>query len=90
MRLAHRRRIRLALRYVAAVMLTVFFLFPIYWLFMISFKTADEIFAYPPVWWPSSIQFSNYIVLFKDGDAATVGNSLIVASVSTVCAMFLG
>jgi len=71
MRLARRRTLRLGLRYVGATLLTFFFLFPIYWLFMISFKTADEIFAYPPVWWPSGIQFSNYIVLFKDGDAAT-------------------
>ena len=90
MRLAQRRRVRLVLRYVAAVLLTVLFLFPIYWLFMISFKTPDEIYSYPPVWWPSSIQFGNYFVLFKDGDAATVGNSLIVASASTVIAMFLG
>ncbi len=90
MRLAQRRRLKLGLRYVAAVLLTVLFLFPIYWLFMISFKTPDEIFAYPPVWWPESLQFDNYLVLFKDGDAVTVGNSLIVASVSTVFAMFLG
>jgi len=90
MKLARRRSIRLAMRYAGAVAVTLFFLFPVYWLFMISFKTADEIYAYPPVWWPASIQFSNYAVLFKDGDAATVGNSLIVASVSTVCAMFLG
>lgn len=90
MRVAHRHRVRLALRYLAAVILTILFLFPIYWLFMISFKTADEIYAYPPVWWPSGIQFDNYIVLFKDGDADTVGNSLIVASTSTVLAMFLG
>ena len=90
MNLARRRAVRLAMRYVGAVAVTLFFLFPVYWLFMISFKTADEIYAYPPVWWPASIQFSNYAVLFKDGDAATVGNSLIVASVSTICAMFLG
>jgi multiple sugar transport system permease protein len=90
MKLAQRRAIKLAMRYVGAVAVTLFFLFPVYWLFMISFKTADEIYSYPPVWWPASIQFSNYAVLFKDGDAATVGNSLIVASVSTVFAMFLG
>ncbi len=80
----------LALRYVAAVLVTAVFLFPIYWLFSISFKTADEIFAYPPVWWPERIQFANYAVLFKDGDAKTVLNSLIIASVSTVAAMILG
>ena len=80
----------LALRYAAAVLVTAVFMFPIYWLFIISLKTPEEIFAYPPVWWPGSFQFANYAVLFKDGDAATVRNSLIIASLSTVLAMGLG
>lgn len=80
----------LALRYVVAIAVTIVFLFPIYWLAIISFKTPDEIFAYPPVWWPEAIQWANYAVLFKDGDAVTVWNSLVIASVSTVCAMILG
>ena len=80
----------LALRYAAAILLTIFFVFPVYWLFTISFKTPDEIFAFPPVWYPKSIQFGNYAVLFKDGDAVTVWNSLVLSSVSSVIAMFLG
>jgi multiple sugar transport system permease protein len=87
----HRRpSTRLAFRYLLAIILTAIFVFPVYWLFIISFKTPDEIFAFPPVWYPKSIQFANYGVLFKDGDAATVGNSLILASVSTFFAMILG
>ncbi len=87
----HRRPgLRLAFRYVLATMLVIVFVFPVYWLFSISFKTPDEIFAFPPVWYPASIQFSNYWVLFKDGDAWTVWNSLVLASVSTVFAMILG
>jgi ABC-type glycerol-3-phosphate transport system permease component len=82
--------VTLALRYAAAVVITVAFLFPVYWLFIISFKTPEEIFAYPPVWYPKSIQFENYGVLFKDGDAITVWNSLVLAGVSTVIAMILG
>jgi multiple sugar transport system permease protein len=85
-----RRRLRLALRLAAAVTLIVFFLFPLYWLFMMSFKTADEIYAYPPVWWPASLRFDNYLVLFKDGDARSVWNSLVVASLSTLAAMLIG
>jgi multiple sugar transport system permease protein len=81
---------RTALRFVAALIITVLFLFPIYWLFMISFKTADEIYAYPPVWFPKQIQWSNYAVLFKDGDAITVWHSLVIAGLSTVLAMLLG
>ncbi|MBX9632799.1 MAG: carbohydrate ABC transporter permease [Burkholderiales bacterium] len=90
MNLRRRRRLKLVLRLAAAIAITAFFLFPIYWLFMISFKTPEEIFAFPPKWWPAQLQFDNYQVLFKDGDANTVGNSLVVASVSTVFAMFLG
>ena len=81
---------QLALRYLVAIILTLFFVFPVYWLFIISFKTPDEIFAFPPVWYPESIQFANYKVLFKDGDAETVWNSLVLAGVSTVIAMVLG
>ena len=44
-----RGRQRLAARYAAAILITVVFLFPIYWLFMISFKTPEEIFHSPPV-----------------------------------------
>ncbi len=82
--------VTLALRYAAAVVITLAFLFPVYWLFIISFKTPEEIFAYPPVWYPASIQFDNYGVLFKDGDAITVWNSLVLAGTSTIIAMVLG
>ncbi len=90
MRLRPERGLGLLLRFVAALAVLAFFLFPIYWLAIIAFKTPDEIFAYPPVWWPEQIQFANYAVLFKDGDAETVFNSLFIAGVSTIIAMFLG
>lgn len=84
------KTVRLGLRYTMAAALVLIFVFPVYWLFIISFKTPDEIFAYPPVWYPESIQFANYRVLFKDGDAVTVWNSLLLATASTVFAMILG
>ena len=80
----------MALRYVLVVCALIFFMFPIYWLLMISFKTPEEIFASPPVWWPAQIQFQNYLVLFKDGDVFAITNSLIVATTSTIIAMLLG
>jgi multiple sugar transport system permease protein len=90
MNLRQRRGLKLAVRFTAAVAITLFFVFPIYWLFMISLKTAEEIYSFPPKWFPSQLQFGNYAVLFKDGDATTVGNSLVVAGLSTAIAMFLG
>ncbi len=85
-----RRTWRLIARYAVAVAVTLFFLFPVYWLFMIAFKTPEEIFHSPPVWYPAHIQFTNFAVLFKDGDAVTVGNSLLLAGCSTLISMFLG
>jgi len=85
-----RQRMRTGARLAAAVVLTVLFLFPIYWLFMISFKTPDEIYSFPPKWYPGRVNLDSYITLFKDGDAITVWNSFVVAGVSTVIAMFLG
>ena len=85
-----RRRISLALRYLVATLVTVLFLFPVYWLFSISFKTPDEIFAVPPVWVPGQFRLDNYLVLFKEGDAATIWNSLVIAGVSSALAMVLG
>ncbi len=81
---------KLTIRYFLVILLTVIFVFPVYWLFSISFKTPEEIFAFPPVWYPESLQLSNYLVLFKDGDAITVWNSLVLATVSTFFAMILG
>ncbi|MDF0584213.1 carbohydrate ABC transporter permease [Bradyrhizobium yuanmingense] len=80
----------LALRYLGAGVVTLLFLFPVYWLFMISFKTPDEIYHVPPLWIPGQIQFSNYYVLFKDGDVLAILNSLIVAGVSSCIAIVLG
>jgi multiple sugar transport system permease protein len=85
-----RHGIRLALRYAVAVPVLLVFLFPIYWLFSMSLKTPDEIFASPPVWLPSQLRFDHYVALFHEGDAAAIWNSLVVAGISTAIAMLLG
>ncbi|MGI8507316.1 MAG: carbohydrate ABC transporter permease [Solirubrobacteraceae bacterium] len=57
---------------------------------VVALKTPAEIFHYPPVWWPSELQFGNFLVLFRDGDVRAIWNSLVIASVSTFIAMLLG
>lgn len=81
---------RLALRYAVILAVTLVFLFPVYWLFMISFKTPDEIYHVPPLWAPGEIQFSSYLVLFRDGDVVAIWNSLVVAGVSSALAILFG
>ena len=88
--LVRRRTLVTAARLLLACGLVVLFLFPIYWLVIMAFKTADEIFAFPPVWWPGSFNLANFAVLFRDGDWISVRNSLVLASVSTVVSMVLG
>ena len=73
-----------------ALFVTVLFLFPVYWLFVMSIKTPEEVFASPPVWFPEKISFENFAVLFRDGDVRVIWNSVVIAGVSTVIAMFLG
>lgn len=81
---------RLWARAAVAIVAALIFVFPVYWLAMISIKTPDDIYAYPPVWLPSEIHFSSYVSLFRDGDAWSVWNSLLTAGVSTVLAMLIG
>ncbi len=88
----YRRRDRWTVlsRMLAAVLIAVAFAFPIYWLFIMAFKTPEEVFASPPVWWPSTFSLENFAVLFRDGDVVAIWNSLVIAGCSTVVAMILG
>ncbi len=85
--LARRRSAR---RLIVSIVIAIVFLFPVYWMFSVSLKRPEEIFAYPPVWYPRDPQFGNFWVLFRDGDARSVFNSLVTASISTVIAMVFG
>ena len=80
----------LAIRFGAVLLVTLIFLFPIYWLAAMSIKTPEEVFASPAVWIPATFNLETYFTLFRDGDAWTVFNSLVTAGVSTVIAMTLG
>jgi len=76
--------------YGVSIAILLVMLFPIYWMFMVSLKLPEEIFASPPVWFPSQPQFGNFAALFNDGDVWSLWNSLVIAGVSTVVAMVLG
>ena len=80
----------MAARYAIAAVLALVFLFPVYWMFSLSLKTPEEIFSFPPVWYPHNPQFGSFVVLFRDGDVISLWNSLITASISTAISMFLG
>lgn len=89
-----RRQLRTAwirrFKLLAAVVVTVVFLFPVYWLFMTAFKSPEEIFANPPMWIPTGIHWANFRDLTEGDDLRSIWNSFVIASVSTIIAMALG
>jgi multiple sugar transport system permease protein len=84
------RTLRTAGWYLTSILITIVFLFPVYWMFAVSLKTPQEIFRFPPAWYPATPQLQNFLVLFRDGDVWSVWNSLVIASISTLIAMVFG
>ena len=84
------RTLRSAGWYLTSILITIVFLFPVYWMFAVSLKTPQEIFKFPPAWYPATPQLQNFLVLFRDGDVWSVWNSLVIASISTLIAMVFG
>ncbi|MGI8483898.1 MAG: carbohydrate ABC transporter permease, partial [Thermomicrobiales bacterium] len=46
--------------YAAMVLLSIVFLVPLFWLITTSLKQQADVFAYPPVWIPNPVRWSNY------------------------------
>lgn len=85
-----RKQRRLWLRLLAVTLVTLVFVFPVYWLFLTAFKTPGEIFSSPPTWIPSRLHWENFSGMAEGDDLRSIFNSLVIATVSTVVAMFLG
>ncbi|MHB1005490.1 MAG: carbohydrate ABC transporter permease [Chloroflexota bacterium] len=65
--------------YVAALVATVFAVFPITWGILTSIKTKDTVFRAPPQWLPDPITFDNYqAVIFGSNMPIYFRNSVIV------------
>lgn len=85
-----RRNLLTVLRMLTATAVAILFLFPVYWMFAVSLKPAEEIFHSPPLWYPHTPTLRTFWILFKDGDVISVWNSLITASISTLITMIIG
>lgn len=55
-----RGRLARTARHAAAVIITVIFLVPLFWMLTGSLKSNADIFKFPPSLWPSDPQWSNY------------------------------
>lgn len=79
------------LQYAALAAYAVFFLFPLYWLAVTALKTQTEMFAMPPVWWPTRVALDHFReILFQSDFARLVWNSAVVAAGSTLLSLAAG
>ena len=72
----------------AAAMFFAFF--PIYWMLVTSLKPNDEVFAFPPTFFPHTFTAEHYQNFFQNPDLLRyLSNSLIVATVTMVSSLLI-
>lgn len=54
------------LSYLFFCVMTVFFIFPFYWLIISAFKSKEQIFTIPPQFWPNPWYLGNLLKVFKE------------------------
>lgn len=87
------RRVGLAVvgRYTVLLLLAVVMGLPFFWMLSSAFKAPSEIFTYPPVWWPSRMQWGNFVAAWQAAPFGTYAlNSVWVASLQAVAEVSFG
>ncbi len=75
-----------AATYLILIAGAVFILLPFVWMLLTSIKPGNEVLLMPPKWFPSKIQWENYVKAFSSVPFATYfRNSVIVTVCITVC-----
>jgi ABC-type glycerol-3-phosphate transport system permease component len=73
------------LSYAVAVGLSVFALFPLAWMSLSSLKSYQEIYRFPPTYWPTDLSLGFYEkVLTTTPFLSFLWNSVVVAGLSTI------
>ena len=75
--------------HVLVIVLVLLVMFPFIWLIVMSFKTIDDIFAWPPRWFFTPTT-ENYTELWQGDFPKSFWNSLVTSVTSTVIAIVLG
>jgi multiple sugar transport system permease protein len=76
-------------QYLLLSVVSAFVLMPFIWMVLTSLKDYQNIFLYPPQWWPSPIAWSNYVDLFaKRPFHLYLYNSIYIAVLVTIGTCF--
>ncbi len=87
--LNRKKIINYLLRYAIVLAALIFFLFPIFWITMMAFKSPDEYFRNPPVWLPRAFMLDHFQQLLTNKSANALGRSLLVTVSSTLLALIV-
>src|SRR5690606_36628234 len=75
----------------AALALGAIYLFPLYWMYVTSFKSATEIFANPPTFWPAEFTAEAYPNVWTTRNVGSfMWNSVVIATGVTALTILLG
>lgn len=73
-----------ATRLIIAIIVTLFMLFPLYWLLITSFKPAEELQSAIPTFWPKHFTFQNYFDAFNKAPFLRYGMNTLIQTVGVV------
>lgn len=86
-----RLRLSRGLLVVMAAVVVVYAVFPIYWLVITSVKEPAEVARWPPAFWPSRLDWSNFkAVLGTPLMVRALSNTLIISATSTTISLVVG
>lgn len=76
--------------YITLSLLSIVYIFPVFWVVVSSFKGKNELYKWPPSIFPSNFTFENYEIAFKAGKFGLLFmNSLFVTIVSTLLLLLI-
>lgn len=86
-----RQKVNQAILLILAILISLVFIFPIVWIVLSSFKPGNDIFAWPPKFWPARLSLDNYrqglgkgnfLVYFKNSGIVTICSTALAAVIN--------
>ncbi|MEZ4504304.1 MAG: carbohydrate ABC transporter permease [Thermomicrobiales bacterium] len=78
------------LRIVVLLLAALFFLLPVVWMVLTSFKMPGEYLHRPPIWIPHNPTLNHYRLALESGGQLALENSLVIASCATAISLIVG
>lgn len=61
-----KKTLKLSIKYLVLILVSLVMLFPFYWMVITSLKESTQIFVFPPELFPKKITFENYVEMFDN------------------------